>query len=277
MKKSKTLYIIICFLLLLNVVSLGLYLHEIAGRDKKPADDKTAVEDTAGSKADADKKDDKGAGGDVDPLIAVVDYDTDDASRMVEIIGMAGGKAERVGSIEDLDINKYDAILIPGGNSVTPSMYGAEQQPETTNTDIEKDKFQFEAVRMYAEAGKPVLGICRGEQLVNNVFGGTTIQDMPEGWHKYERNVKIAEGSWLYDLMGPEEETYHFHHQCVDELGDGLYATQWDEETGYIEGYEHKTLPVYGLQWHPEGIEATGVDVFRSYIDIVKENMQQNK
>lgn len=207
------------------------------------------------------------------PLIAVVDYDTEDAETLIEFVKKAGGDAERIGTIEDLDAEKYDGIIIPGGNSVTPSMYGAERQPETKNTDIEKDEFQFEAVRMYAEAGKPVLGICRGEQLVNNVFGGTTIQHMPEGWHKYERTVIIAENSWLYNLLGEEEDTYHFHHQCVDELGDGLYATQWDAETDHIEAYEHETLPVYGLQWHPEGIEESGIEVFKEYIKVIKEYM----
>jgi len=83
-------------------------------------------------------------------------------------------------------------------------MYGAERDPRTKNTDEEKDKFQFAAVQLFIDAKKPILGICRGEQLVNNVFGGTTIQHMDEGWHKLDRKVRIAEGSWLYDLLGNE-------------------------------------------------------------------------
>ena len=288
--KRKTLYLIICFLLILNVFAFVLYLHEISQHDIRTAEDseKGQTEKEEAS-AEIDEKgsensDDAGAPAgayssaelDREPLIAVVDYDTEDAEGIQEMLTMTGCTSERVGKIEDLDVDKYDAIIIPGGNSVDPSMYGAERQPETTHTNKEKDEFQFAAVRMYADAGKPVLGICRGEQLVNNVFGGTTIQHMPEGWHKYERNVRIAEGTWLYDVLGSEESTYHFHHQCVDQLGEGLYATQWDEQDGHIEAYEHKTLPVYGLQWHPEGIEESGVSVFAAYVEAVKENMKQH-
>ena len=299
MRKNRTLYLIICGLLILNVVAFGLYLFETtkhgetktsAVSDSEGSVDAAAEDDSA---ADADNEEDalsdeeryyyhapddySSVELDREPLIAVVDYAGDNADGMKEMLDMVGCASERVDTIENLDIDKYDAIVIPGGNSVTPSMYGAEQQPETKNTDIEKDKLQFEAVRMYADAGKPVLGICRGGQLVNNVFGGTTIQDMPEGWHTEEMTVRIAEGSWLYDVYGPEETTYHFHHQCVDQLGEGLIATQWETENGHIEAYEHKTLPVYGLQWHPEGLRKTGVEVFRKYVEVVKQNMKEQE
>ena len=268
MKKSKTSGIVIAVLLIINIALASMLIYMIS-TDKTPL---AEGKKTAETEAEAVEET-----GDEEVLIAVVDYDTVDAGRIMNYLSNAGCPSERVGKIEDLDLEKYDGIIIPGGHSVTPSMYGAEKQPETTDTDIEKDKFQFAAVRMYADAGKPVLGICRGEQLVNNVFGGTTIQHMPEGWHKKRRDVKIAEGTWLFNLLGNEASTKHSHHQCVDKLGDGLYATMWDVQSGHIEGYEHKTLPVYGIQWHPDTMGDEGVAVFKEYVNVVKECKKNSK
>lgn len=272
----KKLIIVIFVLVAINAVAIGLLIRESSAENDSCAVSEDIKDNNREVQEETEADEEKEKPAVQDPLIAVVDYDTSDAERIINIVIKAGGQAERVGVIDDLDVDKYDAIIIPGGNSVTPSMYGAEKQPETKNTDIEKDKFQFSAVQQYVEAGKPVLGICRGEQLVNNVMGGTTIQHMQDGWHKYNRMVNIAEGSWLYDTLGPEAETYHFHHQCVENLGDGLYATAWDAQSGCIEAYEHETLPIYGLQWHPEGIEESGVEVFKCYLDVVTENMMQN-
>jgi len=275
MRSKKVLYILIALLLVLNVAGVSLYLYNYVHKkgDKAVTEAPPAAETVKEDEEDSADEDAEYR----EPLIAVVDYDTRDAKRVKNRMKQAGLKSERVGSIEELDVDKYDAIVIPGGNSVDPSMYDAERDPTTTDTDPVKDEFQFEAVRMYIEAGKPVLGICRGEQLVNNVLGGTTIQDMPEGWHKRDRTVRIAEGTLCYDLFGTEETTYHYHHQCVDELGDGLYATQWDVESGHIEAYEHKTLPIYGIQWHPDSMAERGAEVFAAFGDVVRENMGQGE
>ena len=284
--KKKTALILFTAVLILSLMANVVTLCKMI---KAPADDQAVAEDQqaadeSGEPADSNASEEDGTADaeqdeaqdeaqTPDPLIAIVDYDTEDAGRIRDYMADAGYRTERVGSIDELDIEKYDGIIIPGGHSVTPSMYGAERDPATTGTDIDKDRFQFAAVEMYAEAGKPVLGICRGMQLVNNVFGGTTIQDMPDGWHKRDRYVTIAQGTWMYDLLGREAETYHFHHQCVDELGEGLYATEWDSVSGCIEAYEHRTLPVYGLQWHPDSMEETGVQVFAEFGKVVEQNM----
>ena len=279
MKRKASLFLLTAILLL----SLALNAVLLYKANKEPGDAQTAAEEEQAVTDENEAPDEQAASADSssdaepseeqthDPLIAIVDYDTEDAARIRDYMSSAGYQTERVGAIEDLDVDRYDGIIIPGGHSVTPSMYGAERDPATTDTDIEKDRFQFAAVEMYAEAGKPVLGICRGMQLVNNVLGGTTIQDMPDGWHKKDRYVTIAEGTWMYDLLGREAETYHYHHQCVDELGEGLYATEWDSVSGNIEAYEHRTLPIYGLQWHPDSMEETGVRVFAEFGKIVEQ------
>lgn len=277
MKKRKGIYIFIAVLLVLNIAAMGWYFYNEYGQNKT---DKTAQEETKEEAApqDAEAADGAEAGTAVkdpsDPLIAVVDYDTKDRKRIMNRVSRANIRCEAVGSLDELDVDKYDAIIIPGGNSVTPSVYGAEQDPTTKDTNLEKDEFQLSAVMRFADAGKPVLGICRGEQLVNNAFGGTTIQDMPEGWHKKDCDIRIAEGSWLYDQFGRNATTYHYHHQCVDVLGEGLYATEWDACGEHIEAYEHKTLPVYGIQWHPDSMAETGIEVFRSFGEIVSDNMK---
>ncbi|MBE6019773.1 MAG: gamma-glutamyl-gamma-aminobutyrate hydrolase family protein [Clostridiales bacterium] len=272
MKNKWLSYVLIGLLLITNAVTVILYQNEKISKDKEIEELSQQLEEAEqtldGETANAEPVNTE------DLLILIADYDTQDATRIGKYLTNAGLKFERVGDIESIDVDKYDALIIPGGHSVTPSMYGAERDPRTKNTDEEKDKFQFAAVQLFIDAKKPILGICRGEQLVNNVFGGTTIQHMDEGWHKLDRKVRIAEGSWLYDLLGNEAVTYHYHHQCVDKLGEGLYATQWDPESGHIEAYEHKTLPVYGLQWHPDSMDEAGVEVFKVFGKTVAEYKQ---
>lgn len=210
------------------------------------------------------------------PKAVVVDYDTGSTDSVIEKLDLADFDVERIEDIDKLNIDDFDCIVIPGGNNVTPSVYGAERDKHTYKTNLKKDKLQIAAVQMFRDAGKPVLGVCRGEQLVNVALGGTIDQHIP-GWHKNYRDVRIQEGTWLYDLLGDTVSAYHFHHQCVEKLGEGLVATQWDAEDGRIEGYEHETLPIYGLQWHPDGMGDTGVAVFASFREIVVANMQARK
>ena len=115
---------------------------------------------------------------------------------------------------------------------------------------------------MFKKAKKPILGICRGEQLVNVALGGTINQHIgsrkgnksgsKKGWHTGYRKITIIIDSWLYPIYGKTQSVVHSHHQCVKKLGKGLRVTQWDSQSGIIEGYEHKSLPVYGVQWHPD-------------------------
>ncbi len=204
------------------------------------------------------------------PRVVLVDYDTEDAERVIGYLELAGFEAERSEEVDSLDPSRYDALIIPGGHNITPSVYGAERDKHTYGTDLEKDKMQINAIKKFVEAKKPILGICRGEQVLNVAFGGTINQHIP-GWHKLYRDVVIQEGSWLYEAFGEKMSTYHFHHQCIDKLGEGLVATQWDAEDDHIEAIEHESLPVYGLQWHPDSMEETGVKVFESFKEIVIE------
>ena len=208
----------------------------------------------------------------------IVDFDTEGAAKTAVFLQKAGYETTRIGDIEELDPAEYDVLIIPGGHNITPSVYGAERDEHTYGTNIDIDHLQIEAVHMFADAGKPILGLCRGQQLINVAFGGTINQHIP-GWHKLFRDVNIDESSWLHDLLGDTASVYHYHHQCIDELGEGLYATQWDAEDGVIEAVEHETLPIYGLQWHPDsndmGEEGTRIlEYFRT--EIVEKEMSKS-
>ena len=208
----------------------------------------------------------------------IVDHKTKSAKRMVKYLKRAGFEVTLVGSLDDFDVEDYDTLVIPGGHNITPSKYGAERQKETYGTNEEIDDLQIGAVNIFKDAEKPVLGVCRGCQLVNVALKGTINQHIP-GWHKGYRRVKIDPKSWLYPRLGKSESVDHYHHQCVEKLGEGLEATQWDEEDGRIEGIQHKTLPIYGIQWHPDRMGDQGVDVFRYYKELVIDykNKQNNK
>ena len=163
---------------------------------------------------------------------------------------------------------KYDGLVIPGGGDVDPKLYGAKKRnSHVFGVDRKLDLLQMKVILKFAEADKPVMGLCRGAQVINVAFGGTLCQHI-DGWHLGGRKVKIAKGSWLYKMFGSSEVTSHSHHQCVKKLGDGLVATQWDAKDGHIEAIEHTEHPVYGLQWHPEAMGERGTRVAKSFIAI---------
>ncbi len=128
-----------------------------------------------------------------------------------------------------------DGLMLAGGADIDPSSYGAETHPETLDTVPERDRFEIELVRAAIERDLPVLGICRGMQLINVAYGGTLLQHLPErfGHHEHLRvpgtfdgadhDVDLGEGTLAARAAG---ETHHatksHHHQGVDRLGEGL-------------------------------------------------------
>ena len=197
------------------------------------------------------------------PVVAVVDNDYESARDMIKVLRKCNITGVWVWS-DNIDPTQYDGLVIPGGHNIDPRMYGAERSEYTYGTDIEKDRVQIKAVQDFANANRPVLGICRGCQVVNVAFGGTINQHIP-GWHKYYRWITIKRRTWLSGYYGRKSKVYHFHHQCVDQLGYGLVATAWDKKDGHIEGFQHRYLPVYGVQWHPDHMGRRGYGVFKAF------------
>lgn len=153
----------------------------------------------------------------------------------------------------DFSIDEYDALILGGGYDMDPSFY-SEENKGSEDIDIEEDRLQLKAADFFVSAGKPVLGICRGMQLLNVYFGGTLIQDM-DNHRGAERTVALREHSFFADSLGDQVNVSCWHHQAVKKPGEDLIITMYDAEDLMIEGFEHKYLPVYGIQWHPEGSE----------------------
>jgi putative glutamine amidotransferase len=151
----------------------------------------------------------------------------------------------------------YDGLILCGGNDIDPKYYG-EEIDGAVDIDYERDAAEFALLEAFVNAGKPVLGICRGHQLINVFFGGSLYQHLPEtDFHKsingvhQAHDVKAIEGSILYGLYGEVFSVNTSHHQAVKVLGEDLRAgAYWNGK--YIEAYEHTSLPIFGVQWHPE-------------------------
>lgn len=164
----------------------------------------------------------------------------------------AAGAAVRLS--QDLSgADRCSTLLLPGGGDMEPWRYG---QVNTASRGLEPDRDRAELLLLerFTRARKPVLGICRGMQVINVFFGGTLVQDLPGHGQAAGRDrlhrVRTAP-SPLNDLYGREVIVNSAHHQAADRLGGGLQAVQWTAN-GTVEAVVHRALPVWGVQWHPE-------------------------
>ncbi len=168
-------------------------------------------------------------------------------------------------------LERVDGVCLPGGPDVQPSVYGAEPHSELGPTEPRVDQMEFALLRAADRRGLPVLGICRGMQLLNVARGGTLHQHLPDvvGAQLRHRQtdpgdvpthrVEIAPQSRVRAALGgPALEVNSFHHQAVQTLGQDLIATAWAED-GTIEAIEETgDRLVLGVQWHAEGLRAHG-------------------
>lgn len=159
-------------------------------------------------------------------------------------------------SITGLDIDEYDGLILPGGGDITPILFG-QSDTASRSVDTPLDLFQLYLLRGFVKQKKPVLGICKGLQLINLFFGGDIIQNLPTCQeHEYRdgdqlHHTFIRTGSFLESLYGSAVITNSAHHQGIGLLGQGLQIVQIAPD-GVVEGIVHRTLPVFALQWHPE-------------------------
>jgi len=145
------------------------------------------------------------------------------------------------------------ALLLPGGGDMEPRRYG-QANTASRGLDPERDAGELFLLEQFTMEKKPVLGICRGLQVLNVFFGGTLIQDLSghsqaAGRDRLHR-VRTAP-SLLRDLWGDTPVVNSAHHQAAGRLGRGLRALQWAMD-GTVEAVIHQSLPVWGVQWHPE-------------------------
>jgi putative glutamine amidotransferase len=165
-------------------------------------------------------------------------------------------------------------LVLSGGEDVEPSRYGEEPLPELGEVNPVRDAMEWRALDAALEAGIPVLGICRGMQVLNVYFGGTLYQDLPTQrgtgvghdqpapWGEHHHEVQCSPGSRLHRILGDcvPLDINSFHHQAVKDLAPGLRCTAQAED-GLIEGIESVEHDwVVGVQWHPERHEAEAPD-----------------
>ncbi|MEC8976976.1 MAG: gamma-glutamyl-gamma-aminobutyrate hydrolase family protein [Actinomycetota bacterium] len=175
----------------------------------------------------------------------------------------AGGLPAELPIIDDpmAYVERLDALLLTGGGDVNPERW---QGPDDGAFMVskERDEFEFSLLKAALDAELPVLGICRGLQVINVFLGGTLIPhlDWAEGdghskrtEDRTERRHRVAceAGSTLHELYGPTMMVNSFHHQAVDQLGEQLQITARSDD-GTVEGIEHLDADVLGVQWHPE-------------------------
>lgn len=157
-----------------------------------------------------------------------------------------------------------DVLILPGGSDISPSILGAANQG-SRQIDEPLDLVQLAYFQYFLRHKKPIIGICKGLQLINVALGGSLIQNMSpdrlllhqaldgkDNQHScnYEFNPDIPLNSYIFHNQAPNYIN-SAHHQCVQKLAPDLYAFQHASD-GTIEGFIHNKLPILGLQWHPE-------------------------
>ena len=178
-----------------------------------------------------------------------------------------------------------DALVIPGGDDLDPH-YFQEEPTYTTEIQPLRDAFDWQLLDIAVKQGKPVLGICRGLQLLNVYFGGTLYQDLKaQGasqvkhrqdnairypWH----SVDIVSGSHVHQTLGlTETRVNSLHHQAVKDLAPGFEITARAKD-GVVEAIESTSGPLrWGLQWHPEMLSLNspeGQAIFNHFLDQVR-------
>ena len=168
--------------------------------------------------------------------------------------------AERPDELLDL----LDGVVFAGGSDIDPLTYGASPHPTVTGTDPARDRFEVALAHRALERDLPLLGICRGMQLLNVATGGTLVPHLPDvlasDRHREKpgvfctHEVRLEPGSLAAEAVGGERTTVSsHHHQGVGEIGEGLAATGWSVEDDIVEAIE---LPgrrfALGALWHPE-------------------------
>ena len=151
-----------------------------------------------------------------------------------------------------------DGLILCGGGDLESSLFGQENQGSHP-PDVARDQAELELFRAFSQAGKPILGICRGMQVINVALGGDLIQDLPApvrifhsaGECDLVHPVRCLEGSFLHQLYGPLLPVNSLHHQAVDRLGKGLRAIAWSE-SGVVEALDCPGQPILAVQFHPE-------------------------
>ena len=173
-----------------------------------------------------------------------------------------------------------DGLVLCGGGDLESTLFGQEDRGSNP-PDRVRDRAELRLFDAFFRAGKPILGICRGVQMLNVALGGTLIQDLPSQHRREEglpamshrqtalgqypsHRVEVAEGSLLEQIVGQREIWVNsFHHQAVGEVASCANLSAWAAD-GVVEAIELPDAPfVLGVQWHPEKMTQAGDEASR--------------
>lgn len=195
-------------------------------------------------------------------------------------------------------IEIIDGLLIEGGIDIFPSLYGEEPKPELEKTDIKTDNFIIELINQAKIKKMPILGICKGMQIINIAFGGTLYQDLKYaglksdshrqlGDHRrdyYKHTINVEKNSFLNKIFPNKEKlnVNSYHHQAIKDLGKDLIIDAKSDD-GIIEAihWNNNSQWIFGVQWHPERqviINDEFMPIFNAFIEqarIYKSNIKK--
>lgn len=184
-----------------------------------------------------------------------------------DAVAGAGGLPVGLTRSADVDdmVSRLDGLVVSGGADVDPSRYGHDPQSGLGVTEPERDDWELSLLRAALAQRVPVLGICRGAQLLNVVLGGTLVQHVGPsdgvGHPRFDddrstlaHTATMTEGSLAYALYGSTIGVNSLHHQTLDALGEGLVASGRATD-GVVEAIELPGRDVFAVQWHPEMLQ----------------------
>ncbi|MFJ8653109.1 gamma-glutamyl-gamma-aminobutyrate hydrolase family protein [Streptomyces rochei] len=168
-------------------------------------------------------------------------------------------------------VERLDGLVVTGGQDVHPSRWGGMARVDPTADprwdhdvpDLARDEYEAALIAAALRANVPILGVCRGHQLLNVVLGGTLVEHLEEGRIVHasqnhapddgeaEHTVSFTPGTLAHTLYGPQRVVNSWHHQAVDRLGRGL-SVMGTTADGVVEAIKLDDSPVVGVQWHPE-------------------------
>jgi len=209
----------------------------------------------------------------------------------VNAVAAAGGLPLLLPLVADValvraQIEHIDGLLVSGGPDVNPLLYGEEPKPALETVQAERDAYELVAIRAAAELGKPILGICRGLQVMNVSFGGTLYQDLgqkgPDVLKHSQRarrdvathSVALVADTLLYNILQTKTiQVNSFHHQAPKTVAPGFVISALSPD-GVIEALENPRFGfMLGVQWHPESMAPVRSDMlklFKAFVDAAR-------
>ena len=202
----------------------------------------------------------------------------------VRAVLAAGGRplllpAETVLAAGEELMGRCDGFLLSGGGDLDPRLFGQEPHPKSGRPDPARDRAEIELVRRAVEAGRPLLCICRGLQVMNVALGGDLIQDLPSaGYPGHEQDeprwvrthpIFPERGTFLAEIVPEQAMVNSFHHQAIGRLAPPLVAAARAPD-GIVEAAELPGRPVLGVQWHPENYAHLSPEAARLFAWLVE-------